>query len=195
MDFPENFIKANLFTQKWEGGLSDHPADRGGLTKYGVSIELLKDKAATKSGRDFLSSIGVKTPVTKDTIRGLTKEQATAIFYHFCWQAVGCDGLPPRLAAILYDMTVNHGPKWGVKLCQRGVNAAAGRGTLVEDGIMGPKTRAALQKDSLELALAIIEKRRAYYRAIVASKPAQKVFLKGWLNRADDLEKWARGLA
>lgn len=37
-----NFLKAHEFVAKWEGELSDHPADRGGLTAYGASIEFVK---------------------------------------------------------------------------------------------------------------------------------------------------------
>ena len=189
------FQTAHAFTAKWEGGLSDHPSDTGGITKYGVCITFLQDKASAKSGRDFLSTIGVKTPITKDTIRALSREQAESIFRHFFWDKLQCDLLPLRPAVILYDMAVNHGLNGGVKIAQRGCNAVFGKGTLVEDGLMGPKTREALSKDTLALALAIIQKRRDYYQAIVANKPSQKVFLNGWLNRANDLEKYIRRLA
>ena len=40
---------------------------------------------------------------------------------------------------------------------------------------------------------AIIEARRDLFRAIVERTPAQRVFLKGWLNRANDLEKMLLG--
>ena len=39
------FQKAHDFTARWEGGLSDHPADPGGLTKYGVSLRWVQDLA------------------------------------------------------------------------------------------------------------------------------------------------------
>lgn len=186
------FQTAHAFTAKWEGGTSDHPADRGGLTKYGVCFEFLKDFA--KSEAAFLKDLCVKLPVCDATILQLTKDQAAFIFKKAFWDKVKCGDLPLRLAVILYDMAVNHGARTAVKLCQRGANAAFGRGTLEEDGLMGPKTREALSKDTLALALAIIQKRRDYYQAIVASRPSQKVFLKGWLNRANDLEKYVRGL-
>lgn len=187
------FQKAHAFTAKWEGGLSDHPSDPGGLTKYGVCIVFLKDFAKSESA--FLKDICVKLPVTDDTIRQLTKDQAAFIFKRAFWDKVKCGDLPLRPAVLLYDMAVNHGAKTAVKLCQRGVNAVFGKGTLVEDGLMGPKTRDALSKDTLALALAIIQKRRDYYQAIVANNPSRKVFLKGWLNRANDLEKYIRGIA
>ena len=35
----------HAFTAQWEGGLTDHPADPGGLTNYGVSLRWVQDLA------------------------------------------------------------------------------------------------------------------------------------------------------
>lgn len=42
---PNLFDTAHAFTARWEGGLTDHPADPGGLTKYGVSLRWVQDLA------------------------------------------------------------------------------------------------------------------------------------------------------
>ena len=42
---PNLFDTAHTFTARWEGGLTDHPADPGGLTKYGVSLRWVQDLA------------------------------------------------------------------------------------------------------------------------------------------------------
>ena len=39
------FESAHAFTAQWEGGLTDHPADPGGLTNYGVSLRWVQDLA------------------------------------------------------------------------------------------------------------------------------------------------------
>lgn len=187
-----NFSKAHKFTAKWEGGLSDHPADRGGITAYGVCIEFLKDVAAKASGKLFLQEINVELPVTRDTIRRLTKAQAEAIFKHEFWEKLGLDRLPYRQALLMYDAAVNHGLKWGVRLSQRGYNRAVSLGaSLAEDGLIGPKTIAALQNDTDKLVKSIVQRRRDYFQSIVAFNSSQKVFLKGWLNRANAIEKYA----
>ncbi|WP_165177407.1 glycosyl hydrolase 108 family protein [Desulfovibrio sp. ZJ369] len=186
-----SFQDAHKFTAKWEGGLSDHPADRGGLTAYGASIKFVKDIAATTSGRDFLRSIDVQPPITRDVIRSLWPAQVATMFRHKYWDALKLDDLPFRQAALLYDAAVNHGPAQAVKLSQRGYNRCVTHGVkLAEDGILGPMTRKALESaDTDKVVRAIIEARREFYKSIVASRPDQGVFLKGWLNRANALEK------
>ena len=184
------FQDAHEFTAKWEGGLSDHPADRGGLTAYGATMGFVQEIAATASGKNFLQAIGVGLPVTKAVMRGLRPGQVATMFRHEFWDALRLDDLPFRQAAMLYDAAVNHGPAQGVKLSQRGYNRCVAHGVkLAVDGILGPMTRKALQTDTDKVVREIIQARREFYEGIVASKPDQRVFLKGWLNRANALEK------
>lgn len=184
------FQDAHEFTAKWEGGLSDHPNDRGGLTAYGATIGFVQEIAATASGKNFLQAIGVPLPVTKAVMRGLRPGQVATMFRHEFWDALRLDDLPFRQAAMLYDAAVNHGPAQGVKLSQRGYNRCVAHGVkLAVDGILGPMTRKALQTDTDKVVREIIQARREFYEGIVASKPDQRVFLKGWLNRANALEK------
>ena len=184
------FQDAHQFTAKWEGGLSDHPADRGGLTAYGATIGFVQEIASTASGKNFLQAISVSLPVTKAVMRQLRPGQVAAMFRRERWDALRLDELPFRQAALLYDAAVNHGPAQAVKLSQRGYNRCVTHGVkLAVDGILGPLTRKALQTDTDKVVREIIEARREFYEGIVASKPDQRVFLKGWLNRANDLEK------
>lgn len=185
------FQDAHQFTAKWEGGLSDHPADRGGLTAYGATIGFVQEIAATASGKNFLQAIGVPLPVTKAVMRQLRPGQVAAMFRRERWDALRLDELPFRQAALLYDAAVNHGPAQGVRLSQRGYNRCVGpQGVkLSEDGILGPLSRKALQTDTDKVVSAVIQARREFYEGIVARRPDQGVFLGGWLNRANDLEK------
>ncbi|MDE5879704.1 MAG: hypothetical protein K2G99_06760, partial [Desulfovibrio sp.] len=156
----------------------------------GASIEFVKDMASTASGKNFLQAIGVALPVTRAVIRELRPGQVAAMFRREFWDALRLDELPFRQAAMLYDAAVNHGPKQAVRLSQRGYNRCVMHGVkLAVDSVLGPLTRKALQNDTDKLVRAIIEARRDFYEGIVASRPDQGVFLKGWLNRADDLEK------
>jgi len=194
----DNFSIAHKFTAKWEGGLSDDAADRGGLTNYGVSIEFLKDFASEYDNRLKLQSLGVSPlPVTRSTIKNLTQEQASAIFRHAFWTPLNLDDLPLQMGVLLYDAAVNSGRSQSVKLAQRGYNACVTYGTkLVVDGKLGPLTRAALSKTNTKpVRQAIITARENFYKEIVRNKPSQYVFLNGWLNRAADLRKYVEGLA
>ena len=184
------FHDAHQFTAKWEGTLSDHPADRGGITAYGASIAFVQGIAATASGKNFLQTIGVDLPITRAVIRQLQPGQVATMFRHEFWDALRLDGLPFRQAVLLYDAAVNSGPTQAVKLSQRGYNRCVIHGVkLAVDGILGSLTRKALQTDTDKVVREIIQARRNFYESIVESKPDQRVFLKGWLNRADALEK------
>lgn len=193
----DNFTTANKFTTKWEGGLTDHPADRGQITKYGVSLAFLKGVAAeSQSNRDTLERMGIRLPITRNVIIDLTEAQAASLFRWQFWDKLTLDLIPLRPAAILYDAAVNSGPAQSVKLAQRGYNRCVAYGQpLVVDGIMGPATRAAMQLADTDKCLsAMLDAREAFFQTIVANNPSQQVFLRGWINRVDDLRRYVRGL-
>lgn len=189
------FTQAHKFTAQWEGGLSDHPNDKGGITKYGVSIAFLFNIAQTQAGRDVLDRMGIRLPVTRETIKALTPDQAAALFRWQFWDRLHLDDLHPRTALIVYDAAVNHGPARSVKLAQQACNIVSLRAKLDVDGALGPLTRAALKANNTPTMHAqAIEQRRRFYRNIVDNNPSQAVFLRGWLNRADALEQYLPSL-
>lgn len=193
----DNFSIANKFTAQWEGGLTDHPADRGQITKYGTSLEFLKGVAAeSQSNRDVLERMGIRLPITRQVIIDLTETQAASLFRWQFWDKLKLDSVPLRPAVVLYDAAVNSGPSQSVKLAQRGYNRCVTYGQpLVADGIMGPATRAAMQlADTDKCLTAMLSEREKFFQTIVDNKPSQQVFLKGWINRVDDLRRYVRGL-
>ena len=188
----DSFSRAHAFTAHCEGGFSDHPADNGGLTAYGASLKFVKGIAATQQGRDFLQRIGFRLPVNKASMRSVTPDMARAMFKREFWDRLRLDDMPFRPACALYDAAVNSGCAQAVRLAQRGFNACA-RGNNVAldvDGILGPKTRAALACDTDALIRAVIQARRIFYEELARDDHSQAVFLEGWLNRADALEKF-----
>ena len=192
----DNFSIAHKFTAKWEGGESDHPDDGGGLTKYGVSLKFLGGLSGTQSNRDVLERMGIRLPITRQVIYDLTRDQAASLFRWQFWGKLRLDLLPLRPAVILYDAAVNSGPAQSVKLAQRGYNRCVTYGQpLVVDGIMGPATRAAMQlADTGKILSAMLDAREKFFQEIVDNKPSQQVFLRGWINRVDDLRRYVRGL-
>lgn len=192
----DNFSTAHTFTAKWEGGLSDDAADSGGLTKFGVDLAMMQDIASTQAGRDTLDRMGVILPVTRSTIKNLTETQAASIYRWQAWEALKLDQIPLRPAVVLYDAAVNSGPKQSVKFAQRGYNACVAYGQPLDtDGIMGPATRQAMQQaDTDKILMAMLDQREKFFNDLVAAKPSQEVFLRGWLNRVTDLRRFVRGL-
>lgn len=192
----DNFTIAHKFTAKWEGGESDHPDDGGGLTKYGVSLKFLGGLSGTQSNRDVLERMGIRLPITRQVIYDLTRDQAASLFRWQFWDKLRLGLIPLRPAVVLYDAAVNSGPAQSVKLAQRGYNRCVAYGQpLVVDGIMGPATRAAMQLADTDKCLsAMLDAREAFFQTIVANNPSQQVFLRGWINRVDDLRRYVRGL-
>ena len=192
----DNFSIAHAFTAKWEGGLSDDAADSGGLTKFGVDLAMMQGIASTQAGRDTLDRMGIILPVTRNTIRCLTETQAAGLFRWQMWNTLSLDLIPLRPAVVLYDAAVNSGPRQSVKFAQRGYNACVTYGQPLDaDGIMGPATRKAMQQaDTEKIIMSMLDQREQFYRDLVAAKPSQEVFLKGWLNRVTGLRRYVRGL-
>ena len=207
------FSVAHSFTARWEGGLSDHPADPGGLTNHGVSLRWVQDlarEAREECLRLARSCDGCVRPasgdcawqaldfdmdgdVDADDIRACTKAQAAALFRRHFWDKLGCGRLPLPLAVSLYDGAVNMGPARAVRQLQQAMNQVGEAelehwSAIAEDGLMGPKTRdlaAALEEVDLAYRAArqSLRRRQAFYRELAARRPSMKAFLRGWRNR------------
>ena len=160
-----------------EGGFVDHPADRGGPTKFGITQRTLSHHL----GR----------PATLDEVRGLQRHVAKDIYRREYYVAPHISLLPERIRAFVLDSAVNHGPAPAVRLVQQVCNAA-GFGPVVPDGICGPQTQAAARAADEGMGdwflAALVEERRNYYRRIVTNDPGQRVFLDGWLNRIAEFD-------
>lgn len=190
-----DFIQAHEFTAKWEGGITDHPADRGGYTAYGVSTEFFRELLGRQAGYAFLKGLGFSRPFQAAQMRKITRKLAAEIFRFEFWDGQELGDWPSQaLATVYYDMSVNHGKGGACRMLQQTLNAVEGAGLKV-DGQLGPLSKAAAKNArGLICALWLLDRREAYFNSIVASRPSQKVFLKGWLNRTNDLRKLVRKL-
>jgi lysozyme family protein len=165
-----------------EGGYANEPLDRGGPTNLGITQRTLD------GWRRY-------HPEFPASVRDLTADHARAIYDRQYWQPAGCDFMPWPLSLVVFDMAVNSGPGKAVEYLQRALVSFGAR--IAVDGGFGPMTQAALRTvlqtvGPLQIALRHIDLRREFYRAIVAANPSQGKFLKGWLNRADRLERIVR---
>ena len=182
-----DFTKCITKTLRYEGvsssseGYVDHPNDRGGATKYGISYSFVKD-----TGNVEFFDMNGDLKIDKRDIQLLTFEKAVEAYKKYFWDVFELDDIEENEKAFLvFDAAVNHGIKGAAKLVQRALNVCGC--SLKVDGIYGPKTKKALQDCAVEDFIAAFQsKRTSLYQAIVANNPSQKVFLNGWLNRV----KW-----
>lgn len=158
-----------------EGGFVNHPNDKGGATKYGITKWALAEYLNKKPSQ-----------ITIDDIRGVTKELAHDIYEQNYLRKPKIDRLPEGVQPFLLDSCVNHGPDDPILFVQRVCNGA-GIADLSIDGVAGPATREAAHRAQEAMGewflKALIEERRNKYRQIVIDNPSQKVFLDGWLAR------------
>lgn len=159
------------FTLGNEGGYSNHPADPGGATNFGIIQRELDRWNGAHPELAFPSNV-----------KDLTPELAATIYRTNYWR---WDGLADASLAIkLFDIGVNCGTGTAVKLLQRAINKLLPK-ALDVDGQLGPATLgAANAQDPAALLQAVCQVQREYYQAIVDRNPTQAVFLKGWLARA-----------
>lgn len=156
-------------TLVWEGLYANHPNDPGGETMRGITDRL----DGEVDGMIDIDGDGVGDVPVKD----LTEEQAKTVYRRRFWDRMQGDKIESQLIAnILFDGFVNCGFN-GIRMMQRILN-------LKDDGIVGPKTLAAINgADELLLYTKYKLARIQYYQDLAERKPALKVFLRGWLNR------------
>lgn len=142
-----------------EGGYTNHPADPGGPTNWGITIHDV---------RRFM-----KADATADDVKALTKVQAIAVYKRKYWDLVQGDRLPAGVDYCVFDYAVNSGPSRAVKVLQRIVGVEA-------DGLMGERTLAAtLAKDPVMVINAIMDERLMFLRHL----KTWSVFGVGWGRR------------
>lgn len=154
---------------KWEGGLANDPDDKGGLTKYGVTLQEWIDNGYDKNNDGHIDGID---------LRAITTDDAAIIAKKYYWDVVKGDLINNQsIAEFVVDWAYNSGTKNIVIKIQHLFNLTA-------DGIVGPKTLEFLNTYPQEdLFSKLKERRESFYRAIVRSNPTQSKFLKGWLIR------------
>ena len=160
--FDDKFLKVIEVILDHEGGYVDDPDDRGGETKFGIS----------KQSYPYLD------------IPALDVEAAKTIYFEDYWQPERYHEIRDlSLIVKLFDLGINVGRRMAHRLIQRALRSV-GR-DVIEDGLLGPKTIAAMNAVDVSALLSALKSEAAgYYRSIAASHPKQRKFLKGWLNRA-----------
>lgn len=160
------------FILRWEGGYVDDPDDAGGATNMGVTLSTWKAYCKAHGKTGCLSSL-----------KRLSHKEWERVFKWHSWDAWRADEIASqRVANICVDWSWMSG-RGVIKRVQRLLGVTA-------DGIVGKQTLAAINGMSGDVLFARIkQERKAYYDGIVRARPANSKFLRGWLNRLDDLAR------
>lgn len=155
-----------------EGGFVNDPDDAGGATMKGVTLKTYKAYCEGKRWKE----------PTVDDLKKITQKEWDEIFMSMYWNKCGGDKIKNQsVADIFVDFYYNAGTR-AIKEMQALVGAE-------QDGIVGKKTIEAINAQDPETLFEAYKKRRiAYYGELVAKKPSQQKFLKGWLNRVNSFK-------
>jgi len=161
-----------------EGGYVNHPADKGGPTRFGITETVARAHGYAGA------------------MASLPREEAAAIYRRLYWLRPKLDAVAQRsgkLAAELFDTGANMGPAVAATFLQRALTAlnrsAQDYPDLVPDGRVGPATLAALDaflasrgaKGETVLLRAIEALQGERYLRLAERRPANEAFLYGWL--------------
>lgn len=180
---------AHLF--KSEGGFNDIAADRGGATNFGISLRFAAAEARIDPDVRRALDMDMDGDVDGQDIRKLTGEAAAAVYRRCFWDRYRCGEIQPTLDHAVFDQAVNGGGVAAVKMLQQAINLAAGWPALVVDGRIGPRTiNLANRRKDFPAGAVLMHYRNVVverYEAIARASPSQKLFLRGWKNRAAKL--------
>ena len=173
---PITLQEALVFTLKWEGGFSNHPLDPGGATNYGI-IQSRYDQ--------YRKSKGLSTRYVKF----ISKAEYEEIYDVYYWDPVRAQYVSGPLGLALFDTAVNLGVGGCISRLQASLKVPiTGKWTQAISDVIH-------SADQTAVAINICKLRVAKRYARVKQKPSQKVFLRGWLNRDNDLLKKVKSLA
>lgn len=160
---------------KWEGGskFTNDPLDRGGATKYGITLNTLQS---------IHYDINHDGKVSVDDVKSLQLDDFKRILKSQYWDRWKADDIVNQsLANLLVDWLWGSG-KHAIIIPQRLLGVSA-------DGKVGQKTINALNGANQKLIYnKVWQARKEFYYNIVKNNPSQKKWLNGWLNRLNDLK-------
>jgi lysozyme family protein len=154
-----NFDTAFALLLGHEGDFSDHPADPGGKTRFGVTEAVARE-------------VGYK-----GDMRELQLDLAKRIELERYWKPIRADDLPPGIRYAAFDAAVNSGPAQATRWLQRALGVDA-------DGLIGPKTLAAAYAQDMNALRLRMLAQRLRFMTNLANWPA---FSRGWARRIADL--------
>lgn len=153
-----------------EGGATytNHPADPGGPTKWGITIWDVRKY--------------IKTNATASDVKTLTKAQALSI-YHVYWKALHADELPVGVDYVVVDYGINAGISRSGKTLRRVAGFPDAMGEVSADVL------AAIAKDDPRSLIGLISAERMKFQMGLPSR--YNVFKKGWKRRIQEVESQA----
>jgi lysozyme family protein len=185
-EFKEAFVHTLKFEDAARSGKVT--VDSGGRTRFGIAEKFHPELGEAFFNGDVEEALAEAERVEQDEY----------------WEPLRLAGISNQdIANKLFDMAVNMGVRQAAVFAQRAANALLADGTgraapmaletgpplpagcLVEDGMIGPRSLAAINSLDSENYLHVLRELSAdFYRHVASINPAYAVDLVGWLRRA-----------
>jgi lysozyme family protein len=167
-----NFADALRRLLAHEGGYSNHPADPGGPTKYGITIG---------DYRRYIDS-----NATSADVKAMSVDAAGKIYRERYWNVMRCDELPSGVDYAVFDYAVNSGVGRSGKVLRRvlglGASNAAVTAAVVE---------AAAKLPAQQIIIAICDERLRFLKSL----KTWPTFGAGWGRRVAEVRAAALAMA
>ncbi|MEM1168733.1 MAG: glycosyl hydrolase 108 family protein [Cyanobacteria bacterium P01_H01_bin.35] len=162
------FETALSFTLYFEGGFSNHPADKGGRTYKGI-LQSVYNAYRRRRGLPPLDVTQMSDAELMEIYQGYWDNSRSATMH-------------PALAVVMFDTAVNFGINNSVTFLQQALG-------LPQTGVFDTKTKEALAEgNNRNTALQMINERIIYRYKRVQEDASQMAFFHGWLAR--DYSLW-----
>lgn len=150
-----------------EGGYSNRKSDKGGPTNKGVTL------------KTYRMVFGDEKDIAD--LKKLSNNEWYTIYKKFFWDKCRADQIADQsVANLLVDFAWHSGASYASKCIQRVVGTR-------QDGVIGELTLLEINKeDAREVFSALKLERMKYLKRIAVG--SQKVNLKGWLSRVNDIQ-------
>jgi len=176
MEQKADYRKYVPFVLRWEGGVSNNAADRGGLTCKGITYKTY----------NALCQTVLKKEPDREHFLSLTDEEVGLFVKHYWDKSTNNNQIASQKIAEAITSWYWGSGRLGLKWYQQMLNKEYGC-KLVVDGIIGRASIEAINSiDPDSLFRMSIKYRRERIYTIVNYDPSQRIFLKGWLNRLRD---------
>ena len=171
----ERFQRSVANTLIHEGGqqYTNHPADPGGPTKWGITLHDVQR---------YINPLA-----SASTVRALTKEQAVTIYRMAYWNVMRADELPAGVDYTVFDYAVNTGVGRAGRALRRAVGVDDKDWHITNEIV--DKVRLI---DPLVLIAKINHDRMAFQMGLPSSF---NIFKRGWKNRILSVENISRAMA
>ena len=161
-----------LFEKAKKRGFANDPDDLGGATMCGVTLATYTEYCRKK---------GYPKP-TVERLKAIKYADWLAILKTMFWDRWKADQITnASIALMLVDFVWASG-NYGITVPQKAIGVTA-------DGVVGPKTLAAINaRDPRQLFDLLKKERLAYIERICKARPKNYKYRTGWLNRLNDIK-------